>query len=288
MLKDRVLSAIVLLMVIFAVLFFFNPFFFALSVGGIVSLGVWEWTQFAKIKQAFWRFFIAGLFASFMFVFIYSFAPQLSVGHVFEDFAALFLFASVIWWCVALGLVITYPKSAALWSKSALLQGAFGILTLIPFFFAVLKLRLDHYLQSPYQGIGLLLYVCVLVWAADSGAYFAGRAFGKHKLSPKVSPGKTWEGVLGGVISAGVLATLFIFAFGDSLFSQVSMLPLIVLSVATVAISVLGDLTESLFKREAKIKDSSQLIPGHGGVLDRIDSLTAALPFFSFFYFFVL
>ena len=128
----------------------------------------------------------------------------------------------------------------------------------------------------------------MLVWAADSGAYFSGRAFGKRKLAPKVSPGKSWEGVVGGLITALVLAFVFIHFFGDSLVGERNISGFVILSVATVAISVLGDLTESMFKRESGMKDSSQLIPGHGGVLDRIDSLTAAVPFFSYFYFFVL
>ena len=128
----------------------------------------------------------------------------------------------------------------------------------------------------------------MLVWAADSGAYFSGRAFGKRKLAPKVSPGKSWEGVVGGLITALVLAFVFIHFSGDALVGERNISGFVILSVATVAISVLGDLTESMFKRESGVKDSSQLIPGHGGVLDRIDSLTAAVPFFSYFYFFVL
>lgn len=128
----------------------------------------------------------------------------------------------------------------------------------------------------------------MLVWAADSGAYFSGRAFGKRKLAPKVSPGKSWEGVVGGLITALVLAFVFIHFSGDALVGERNITGFVILSVATVAISVLGDLTESMFKRESGVKDSSQLIPGHGGVLDRIDSLTAAVPFFSYFYFFVL
>ena len=128
----------------------------------------------------------------------------------------------------------------------------------------------------------------MLVWAADSGAYFSGRVFGKRKLAPKVSPGKSWEGVVGGLITALVLAFVFIHFSGDALVGERNISGFVILSVATVAISVLGDLTESMFKRESGVKDSSQLIPGHGGVLDRIDSLTAAVPFFSYFYFFVL
>ena len=149
-------------------------------------------------------------------------------------------------------------------------------------------LRLNQYAVDQYHGFILLMYVFVLVWAADSGAYFAGRKFGKRKLAPKVSPGKSWEGVVGGLITACIFAFVFLQLSKDSLIGTASASSFVVLSVATVAISVLGDLTESMFKRESGIKDSSTLIPGHGGILDRIDSLTAAVPFFAYFYFFIL
>ena len=149
-------------------------------------------------------------------------------------------------------------------------------------------LRLDHYVAAPYHGIMLLLYVFILVWVADSGAYFVGRKLGKHKLAPKVSPGKSWQGAIGGLVMAGIVAAIFVNVAQQSLTANVSSGAFIGLSVATVAISILGDLTESMFKRQSGIKDSSHLIPGHGGILDRIDSLTAAVPFFAYFYFFVL
>ncbi|MFD1806764.1 phosphatidate cytidylyltransferase [Pasteurella oralis] len=288
MLKERVLSAIFLIAIVFVALFFFSPFYFALALSAVVILAVWEWTQFAQFKLPFWRLGITGLAAAFLFLWIYGESDYLNAGRVFEDYMPLILLSSVIWWAVALGLVVNYPKSAASWRKNKLLQFIFAFFTLIPFLAAVLRLRLDHYITDQYHGLALLLYVFILVWSADSGAYFAGRKFGKHKLAPKVSPGKSWEGVFGGLITAGILATVFIQFTQQSLLSGVSIPAFVVLSVATVAVSILGDLTESMFKRESGIKDSSQLIPGHGGILDRIDSLTAAVPFFAYFYFFVI
>lgn len=287
MLKERILSAIVLIGIVFAALFLFSPFYFALALGVVVTLGVWEWVQFAKIKVGFWRILIAGLCGAFLFLWIFGEGDYLNAGRVFEGYAQPLLLLSVIWWFVALGFVVRYPNSANFWGKSAFWQLIFAFCTLIPFLVGVLKLRLDGYGANPYHGLMLLLYVFILVWSADSGAYFAGRKFGKHKLAPSVSPGKTWQGGLGGLVTAGVLATIFIQVAPDNLFT-VAIVPFVALSVATVAISVLGDLTESMFKRESGIKDSSQLIPGHGGILDRIDSLTAAVPFFAYFYFYVL
>ena len=288
MLKERILSAIVLIAIVFAALFLFSPFYFALALGVVVTLGVWEWTQFARLKVGVWRFVISAISGTFLFLWIYSNAGYLNAGRVFEDYAAPLLLSSVFWWAAAFVMVVSYPKSAVIWGKSVLLQLIFAFFTLVPFLIGVLRLRLEHYVTDSIQGIWLLLYVFILVWAADSGAYFAGRKFGKHKLAPKVSPGKTWEGVLGGVITACVFALIFLKLFGDGLLVTDSTAAFILLSAATVAVSVLGDLTESMFKRESGIKDSSNLIPGHGGILDRIDSLTAAVPFFAFFYFFVL
>ena len=288
MLKERVLSAILLIAVVCAALFLFSPFYFALAIGAVATLGVWEWTQFARFKQLVWRFVITAVAAAFLFLWLFSEANFLNAGRVFESHAEPLLLGAVIWWAVAFCLVLSYPNSAKLWGKSPILQAIFAFHTLVPFVIGVLSLRLDHYNVDPIHGVQLLLYVFILVWAADSGAYFAGRAFGKHKLAPKVSPGKTWQGVIGGVLTAAVLAFLFIHFAGDSLFTRGTVQSLTALSAATVAISVLGDLTESMFKREAGIKDSSNLIPGHGGILDRIDSLTAATPFFAYFYFFVL
>ncbi|MFZ7307302.1 phosphatidate cytidylyltransferase [Avibacterium avium] len=287
MLKQRVISAIILIAIVCAALFLFSPFYFALALGAVASLGIWEWTQFAQVKNKFWRIVVVGLAGAVLFLWILSEANYLNAGRVFEHYAEPILLSAVIWWIVALGLVVSYPNSAKLWAKSVLLQAVFAIVTLVPFIVGVLRLRLDGYVANPYHGLMLLFYVFILVWAADSGAYFAGRKFGKHKLAPKVSPGKTWQGVFGGLITAGVLAGIFMQVAPQDLFN-VPTVPFIALSVATVAISVLGDLTESMFKRESGIKDSSNLIPGHGGILDRIDSLTAAVPFFAYFYFYVL
>jgi phosphatidate cytidylyltransferase len=127
------------------------------------------------------------------------------------------------------------------------------------------------------MGSWILLFVMGLVWAADSGAYFFGKAFGKHKLAPAVSPGKTIEGMFGGLFTASLLAVAVTW-FMD--FVPAKMAIVLFCSLLAVLASVLGDLTESMFKREAGIKDSGTLLPGHGGILDRIDSLTAALPVF--------
>ena len=183
----------------------------------------------------------------------------------------------LVWGIVALLLVLSYPASAAFWRHSKVLRLIFGILTIVPFFWGMLALRAWHYTDNHYSGALWLLYVMILVWGADSGAYMFGKMFGKHKLAPKVSPGKTWQGFFGGLLTAAVIS----WAYGVWAHLDVTPTVLLVCSVVAALASVLGDLTESMFKREAGIKDSGHLIPGHGGILDRIDSLTAAVPVFA-------
>ncbi len=289
MLKERLLSAVIMIAVVLCALFWLPPLFFTVALAAIVVIGMWEWAQFAGFKRPIARALVAFITIGLLIFPIFAATDAIKAGRFLTDETIPLLFAACIWWGIALILVLTYPNSAAIWSKSVSAKFVFGFLTLIPFLIATLALRFYHYNSSPYQGTLLLLYVFLLVWAADSGAYFFGRAFGKHKLAPKVSPGKSWEGAIGGLFTAGVIAFLFLQFAPQNVFGKsLALTPFILLSVATVAISILGDLTESMFKRQAGIKDSSNLIPGHGGVLDRIDSLTAAVPFFATFFFLVL
>ncbi len=183
------------------------------------------------------------------------------------------------WWLVSFLLVVSFPKSSAVWGKSHMLKSMFGQLTLIPCFVALVALKAINVETMPYYSGSLVFLVMLTVWAADSGAYFAGRAFGKHKLMPNVSPAKTIEGLLG-----GLLMTMVVVA-GVMIVSPEQELGLVIgVTLFVAVVSAIGDLSESMFKRVADIKDSGTILPGHGGVLDRIDSLTAALPVFTLIY----
>lgn len=285
MLKARILSAIVMIAVVLIALFYFPPLWFVYAIAAVVVAGIWEWTGFAELKQSFSRGLVTLLAGVLIFIYIYANSSYISAGNILNNQTEFLLTFSMLWWQVALGLVVTYPNSAKIWRQSFVAHSIFAFMSLIPFALALTALRFDNYNIDPTHGLVLLLYVFMLVWSADSGAYFVGRAFGKHKLAAKVSPGKTWQGVLGGVITATISALIFLhFAPLYQAKAGLELSQFLLISIATVAISVLGDLTESMFKREAKIKDSSNLIPGHGGILDRIDSLTAALPLFTVFY----
>ncbi|GHA59762.1 phosphatidate cytidylyltransferase [Photobacterium aphoticum] len=278
MLKQRIITAVILAPLVIAGIFFLPFPAFIAALAAITLIGFWEWTQFveAKSRVAAMIVPVVSLAASLWFM---PTDPQalstLATSH------HTMLMTGGVWWLIASALAITYPRSATWWSGISPLKYLFGLLTLIPFFWSVLMLRAVHYLDSPYHGAKLVLLVCLLVWAADTGAYFSGKRFGKHKMAPAVSPNKTVEGLVGGALLA-VVVTWGGAALMDIPFHSAGSLLLI--AVVTVVASVLGDLVESMFKRVSGIKDSSHILPGHGGVLDRIDSLTAALPVFALLY----
>ncbi|KAA8996103.1 phosphatidate cytidylyltransferase [Affinibrenneria salicis] len=275
MLKYRLITAFILIPVVIAALFLLPPLGFALVTLAVCMLAAWEWGQmagFASHCQRVWLAVFCGFLLALMMLSLPAYHYSVNVLQISTA-----LWVALVWWLVALALVLFYPASAALWHHSRVLRLVFGVLTIIPFFWGMMALRQYNYDVDPFSGAWWLLYVMLLVWGADSGAYVFGKLFGRHKLAPKVSPGKTWEGLVGGLATSAVLSWLF----GRYAPLAIAPLTLLICSVVAALASVLGDLTESMFKREAGIKDSSHLIPGHGGVLDRIDSLTAAVPVFA-------
>lgn len=288
MLKQRIISAVVLLLIVLLALFYFPPVLFAMTCGAICVLAVWEWCQFSHLKQGqgLWRFMMTALSGCAIYLIIYAKTFDIDAGIILTNNTVWILWLGVLWWLCATVLVMSYPKSTSIWSKQPLFQIIFACVTIVPFLLSLIGLRLYHYNVNPNYGLLLLLYVLLVIWSTDSGAYMFGRLFGKHKLAPQVSPGKTWEGAFGGAICALLVAFIYVKLLPQDFFLvQLGMVKLLIITLTLVAISVIGDLTESMFKREAKIKDSSNLIPGHGGVLDRIDSLTAALPWFTLIFY---
>ncbi len=182
-----------------------------------------------------------------------------------------------VWWLASIVLLARYPCSINC-LRSIPVRSICGYLTLIPFFFALLFLRVQY--GDSTEGTYLILSVMVLVWCTDSGAYFTGKKFGKNKMSPAISPNKTFEGLLGGILTAmlGFVILAAVGAYGSH-YSDHN-IALAITAFCTIIISVIGDLVESMFKRIAQIKDSGKIFPGHGGMLDRIDSLAASLPVF--------
>ncbi len=272
--KQRIITALVLIPLAIGWLFFLSAEYFALLAAVLFFLAGREWGRFSSpdLATVYAVSFTAILCLS------YYFAPlHLILTGTLQPLVRYILYVSVAWWVLALVMILRYPGYESWWQSRKWLQWLFGLCTLLPFFWSLLVLRGYQYQQNPTTGSWALLFVMSLVWAADSGAYFIGRAFGSRKLLPSVSPNKTIEGLFGGIGAATLLAVIVTIKTHSSIQQSVA---IIVSSVLAVLASVLGDLTESLFKRVAGIKDSGSLLPGHGGVLDRIDSLTAALPVF--------
>lgn len=267
MLKQRIITALILAPIAIGGIFFLDPIPFAWFVGGVMVIGAWEWANLSGVTGQAGRLGYAVLIGALI-----ALAIQMP--------AALILTPALLFWLIAFYWVSRYPESTSQWG-SVTARLIMGVLILVPTVRGLVQIRTGIFLPDPtLVTLWLILYVMVLVWGADVGAYFAGRAFGNRKLAPNVSPGKSWAGVYGGLATVALIAvvagSLLSFSLGQTLL-------LVIISLATGCVSVLGDLVESMVKRYRGIKDSSQLLPGHGGVMDRIDSLTAAVPSFVLF-----
>ncbi len=270
MLKQRIITGLILAPIAIGGIFFLEPLAFSWFIGFVIAVGAWEWANLAGFTKQVERFG----FAAFIVALLYA-SSFVDVKYV--------LGVSMLGWLFALYLITQYPNKTTLWS-SHIKRLLIGVFVLIPAWNALVYIKVADIALFQYEGQGLdsrwlILYIMFIVWGADVGAYFAGKTWGNKKLAPKVSPGKSWAGVYGG------LATITLFAVGASVLLEMSLsntLVLIAFTLITGAVSVAGDLFESMLKRHRGIKDSSQLLPGHGGILDRVDSLTAAAPVFTF------
>ena len=263
--KQRITTALLLAPVpVLAVLLLPTPWL-AAAVAAVMLAGLWEWTAFAGLEEKPARLMFLTANALLMAALVWGGGPSLFTLKV----ASL---VGVVWWGLVL-LWLARPRFAAADSQGArgfkLLAGS---LCALPAWCALGWLHSEDPLGPRWT-----LFALALVWAADSGAYFTGSKFGKRKLAPAISPGKTWEGVFGGLAASVLLAALVLPLLG---LSWSSLLALALLTLATAAISVVGDLFESLMKRHSGVKDSGAIFPGHGGLMDRLDSLLAALPVF--------
>lgn len=258
MLKQRIITALILLPIVLSAIFLLDNQWFALAMAVPVLLGAWEWSNLMGHTQWAQRAKVVASVA----------VSLLVVGWGGFQWVVL---AGALWWVWGFMLVRQYPGGVALWEGEMRMWGI-GLFLLVPAWQGLV------YLQGLADGPWWVLYAMLLVWSADTGAYFAGRTFGKRKLAPDVSPGKTLEGLFGGIALTSLIALLVV------LFSPAAqamgVVGFLFASVLAVMASVVGDLFESMAKRHRGVKDSSQLLPGHGGVLDRIDSLTAAVPVF--------
>jgi phosphatidate cytidylyltransferase len=262
-LGQRVATAALLIpLVTVAILYLPTPAF-ALVAGAFAAAGAWEWAAFAGWGGARSRGLYAAAFAAASAAVYPLLGQPAGVGSL--------LAAALLWWVLATVLVVRFQAVGGSVLGSPLARGAAGWLVLLPAWAALVVLH-RHQPLGPW----LVVFLMVTIWCADSAAYFVGRRWGRRRLASRVSPGKSWEGAAGGVAAVLLLglAVAGVLGFSDYLPAFLGLV------MATALASILGDLLESLYKRQAGLKDSGSLLPGHGGVLDRIDSLTSAAPLF--------
>lgn len=252
MLKTRIVTAVISLVALGVVLFVVPADVAELVIAVVVLAGAWEWSGFLGLSGS-----------SLRWVFVAVIAGLVAVSYTFlPDSSDPILRIALVWWFAAFLWTLFFPTPIP-----ALIRWVGGILVLVPMFVALINL----YRIGPV----VLLLALLIVWAADVGAYFAGKQFGRVKLAPSISPGKTWEGVLGGLLLVALLTA------GAAYWTDTNLAVLLPFCLAVAALSIVGDLTVSMFKRTAGVKDSGKLFPGHGGVLDRVDSVAAAAPLFA-------
>ena len=265
MLKLRVFTAVILLALLLAALFALPPFVWAALIVAMMWQGAMEWSRLSGFVGRKATLYYGALTLLWMLGLLWADAGTTEAQQVYIHLAV-YAVSALLW------LIIVPAWLMAGWKvKDPLLMALVGWALLIPTGLAMLDLR--EAAPNPW----VLLFVMGLVWMADISAYFAGRRFGKNKLAPSISPGKTWEGVAGALLGVSVYVAL-VWSYSPY-FSHREVLPILLLaSWWGVGLAVIGDLFESAIKRQAGVKDSGALLPGHGGLLDRIDALTSTLP----------
>jgi phosphatidate cytidylyltransferase len=260
MLRTRVITGCVLGALLLLGLFLLPPSWSVPAFGLVFAIGAWEWAGFGALRNP---------AARFGYTLIVTLLLALSWQWTGErTHLILFLAAACIWWVIACFWLMLAPAR-----QRPVVTLLCGAAVLAPAFVALARLQISPhgFARGPQTVLWLVLMVC----AADIGAYFAGRSFGRRKLAPRVSPGKTIEGAIGGLIGVALVAA------GGAVYFGLPVAAVTAFGFGVGIFSIIGDLTESMFKRAAALKDSGTLLPGHGGLLDRIDSVTAAAPLYA-------
>lgn len=264
MLKQRIITALLLAPLIIWSIFALSETAFNLALAVVIGLAGWEWARLAGWQHTMLRI----AYSLIIILLIYGITTVMHQAYVIDTLFGVVL----LWWLWVLIHLFSYRWRALPMGVHTTFTLLAGIPVLLGTYFALMLLR-----HNPAYGPAYIMMLMLLVWGADTAAYFTGRRFGKNKLLLSVSPGKSWEGVWGALIASLILAVL-----GAMYFEKLdNHLPAFLLvSLLTVIFSIIGDLNESYFKRRAGVKDSGTILPGHGGILDRIDSLTSAAPVF--------
>ena len=260
MVKTRILTAIVMLLLFLAALFYLSTIFWMALLLALTVAGAWEWRRLGRFSAAHSAIYLI-LTAILAGELLFLLDRSILVDPYTSSFSWLYISSAVFWvFYVPIFLKTRHPI------RNPLLLALTGWIVLLPTCLALFQLRaIDP---------ALLLGFMAAIWISDTAAYFTGRSMGKHKLAPQISPGKTWEGVAGALVAVGIYALSWSWIGEERLPAQWLLPLLLVLAL----LGIVGDLFESLLKRHAGVKDSGNILPGHGGILDRIDALTSTLP----------
>ena len=275
MLKQRIITAVILLLGLILATTLLSSFNFAILIALLVLLGSWEWGGFIGLTDNKSRLAYSATLAV-MLVGLFFLLKVTPAAHSIDSLrASLILGLGLLFWLMVSLMLKDYPHNAELWNDKSKIA-IMGLLTLLPTWVGIVQLK--YLFEQGY----LVFALVIMVAAVDIGAYFAGTLFGHTKLAPRLSPNKSWEGVGGGLSLSLLLGLLLIWALHTYLLKldplQIGLL--ILLSLAVIFFDVIGDLVESMLKRNRNIKDSGALLPGHGGILDRVDGLVAVIPSF--------
>ncbi len=261
--KQRILTALILTPIAIAIILLLPTAAFATIVGLAFLLALWEWTRLAGVDAPATRVITIALGAA---------ALAALWWWRDERLWSLVIGIGLVWWLLAIAWLRHFSFAASPTPRNHVLKLVAGFAVIVPAWVALVEL---HGIRP--HGNWWTLFALALIWSADTCAYLAGSRFGKTKLAPRISPGKTIEGVWGAVLGAGLVAVVGGWLLGER---GVALALLLAVAGLTVVFSIIGDLFESLLKRQANVKDSGALFPGHGGLLDRLDSVFAALPVF--------
>lgn len=262
--KQRVVTALLLAPSAVAIILLLPSAPFAVVIAGMCLLALWEWTRLSGLRHRSVRGILLA-FASLAFFALWTYRDSSA--------ATLVIAAGCVWWLIAFAWLAKVSFAAAATRENAWLKLAAGALAVFPAWIALMRIH-----AAPDHGPWWALYALALGWAADTFAYLAGMRWGRRKLAPTISPGKTWAGVYGGLVATASVAAIGGWLLGVQ---DLRLPALVVLAVVCVCFSIIGDLFESLIKRHAGVKDSGALFPGHGGVFDRMDGIFALLPLFA-------
>jgi phosphatidate cytidylyltransferase len=282
MLLQRIITALILIPLVVLAVFQLPSEYFSLLIGLVTLMAAWEWTNLVGINSLFKRgLFLLVLILPMLWLHFWTqfleLAAQILDWPDIRDYSGILewlVIPPVLFWILSMILIRNAPAAVLKLEMRICYKALIGWLVLLATWMFLTRLR-------AFYGTELTMYFLILIWVADIAAYFSGKKFGKIKLAPEISPGKTVQGMYGALIASAVWAMAFIgyFAYRDG-FTWMRVSDFILLSVLTVLISIYGDLFFSVVKRQRGVKDTGSILPGHGGILDRIDSLIAAVPFF--------